>query len=199
MSGFDWTPLGGETFAATLTATERRVIEALDPDGGTVRYLDILSAVWPDRRHADPPTYRETQRIRAHRARLVPKMAAIGWAMVTREGYGIALRPVSTGVAEPATELPPVAEVRLGPREARWALRLAAFMAKRAETAGARAESARLANVLRLALDGYESARRRRCRAQNAAYKAAHADEVRAYQAVASRRYREKQEERRSA
>ncbi len=184
-----------EAFMHSLTATERRILEALDPAGGTTPYTAILGSVWPDRTHANPPTYRETQRIRAHRSRLVPKLAAIGWSLPTQEGYGIALQPIAPPAAVPD---PPggTPAVQLGAREARWALRLAEFMAKRGGTADARGESARLENALRLALDGYESERRRRARENNRRYKETHREELRPMVAAASRRYRERQLER---
>lgn len=184
---FDWTALGGEAFAATLTATERRVVEALDPCGRAVHYAHILRRAWPDRVWGAAPTNAETQMLRAHATRLRPKVATQGYELVTRKGYGMALQPVQDGVR---------AAVQLDPRNAAVALKYADFMATKGATPALRKEGARLRNALRLALDGVEDARRARARAWKARKRAEDPEGWRARDLEAQRRYRAKHRER---
>ena len=182
-AAFPWYAVGGEAFASTLTAQERRVIEALDPAGRMVPYATVLRAAWPGRTFADTPTNKETQMLRAHRSRLVPKLASVGLEIVTQDGYGVALRQIGAAADEGEP-------VRLGVREARWALKLASWMAEHAQQPNARAQSRRLANALGMALHGIEDRKRAQRRKDNATYKARHAERQREYAREAARRYR---------
>jgi hypothetical protein len=90
---FDWTDLGGEAVATTLTATERRIVQALSTDGRVHLYVSILRKVWPEQHWDERPSGADIGVIRTNLCRLRPVLRAHGWNIVSQVGYGLALRP----------------------------------------------------------------------------------------------------------
>lgn len=90
---FDWTSLGGETFARRLTAIERRILEALPLDGSSASYLAICIAVWPEWDWATRISRQAALHpLRVNLARIRRKLEGTDWEVVTHNAYGLSLQ-----------------------------------------------------------------------------------------------------------